>query len=451
MNDIAVNFFRFSKSNLKVYINISQYRSFLCEFIIYFAIAERLLMGLGVPSFSIYIIDVINFLLFLNLLIDRRKANFSIYILIYAIFIVIGVISAIPNYRVWGGAPFSTIIEVRNIIRFPIFFISCALYLKDNHIEHIFKVLTCIFYINFFLILYQYITYHPAGVWTRGDFLNGLFWTSVGGNTFVNALNIIIVGYWWCKWSLKKCSIWKFIIPFALSLAIAALIELKAFFVEIVILYLWYQFIHRKSGEEFIKSLMITVFMIVFAMFMLQIMFREYPWFRETMTLSGIINLVTDSSGYTGNNDLNRLNAVSIISKTIFNKDFGNILIGIGLGNGSTYSILGNYTTFFRLYSNLNYSWFSYSYTFVQCGIIGLTLYFFSFFYLLKKKKNKSYKLLSQLMIIISIMLLFYNETLKTDAGYFIYFAIARGFICQGNNVSENYGNNQIKVGISHE
>lgn len=47
---------------------------------------------------------------------------------------------------------------------------------------------------------------------------------------------------------------------------------------------------------------------------------------------------------------------------------------------------------------------------------------------------NEKYGLLTRTMILISFILMIYNETLKTDAGYFIYFAIACGFVNDFNS-----------------
>lgn len=108
-------------------------------------------------------------------------------------------------------------------------------------------------------------------------------------------------------------------------------------------------------------------------------MYQEYPWFKETMSLKGIIELVSDTTGYTGNNDLNRLTAIYTISKEFFKGNVLYILFGIGLGNGVVYSIGEIYTKFCQIYESSHYSWFSSAYIFVQCGLFGLVMYMLSF------------------------------------------------------------------------
>lgn len=425
---------------LKVEIHKKNWQQLMIVFIIICSLVERILIGIGMPTFIIYIIDLLDCILLLELIRKRGWKKFSIFILLYTILIILGSLIALPNYLLWGGTPLFTIIELRNIIRFPVFFISCTFFLKESNIEYIYKILTYVFYINFFVILYQYFTFYPQGVWTRGDYLNGIFWTSIGGNTFVNVLNLSVVVYWLCKWNKKQCPLWKFLLPLCLSLTIAALIELKVFFVEVVILYAWYFLNGRKTVKTLIKNVFIILIITAVAILVMQVMFKEYPWFRKTMSLKGILKLVTDSSGYTGSNDLNRLTAVFTIAHDFFKRDLADILLGIGFGNGAAYSLGGNFTNFYMLYGQSHYSWFLSAYIFVQCGAIGLCLYVSSFIYLLIKNKNKRYALLSQIMLILSIILTLYNETLKTDAGYLIYFAIASGFVmCKGNGVKTSF------------
>lgn len=93
-------------------------------------------------------------------------------------------------------------------------------------------------------------------------------------------------------------------------------------------------------------------------------------------------------------------------------------------------------TSFAKMYADIHYSWFSAIYTFVQTGAIGLISYIFTFVYFfIKKKKNASFSSMSQVLSILAILLLFYGEALKTDAGYFVYFAIACGFVYESKKI----------------
>jgi hypothetical protein len=362
-------------------------------------------------------------------IVKKRWKSFIPIILTYIGFLLCAILTAWLNYEVWGGTPFFTLIELRNVIRFPVFFFAVITFFQESEIEKVFKILTIFFYLNFIMIIYQYFTFRPANVWTRGDYLNGFFGTSVGGNTYVNALMLCVVIYWLCKWKNKECNLWNFLLPLMLSILVAALIELKAFFFEVGIIFVCYLMSCKKNQKEFMKNIGVVLLVIMVAFGALQLMYLEYPWFKESMSLTGMLKLASESTGYTSTGDLNRLTGIFTISTNVFQGNILEILFGIGLGNGAVYSLGGMYTTFCTLYEQIHYSWFSSTYLFVQCGFIGLSLYVLTFLILFLKKKNLRYQFLTSTMIILALFLIIYNETLKTDAGYLIYFAIASGYV----------------------
>lgn len=428
MNNEATYFFKFDASRKNIKVNKKNWPPFALGFILCFVLFERSFIELGAPGSIIYVIDLVNLLLLFRLIQNKTWKRFTAFILIYLAMVVFGVLIAFASYGIWGGNPLFSAIEIRNIIRFPIFFLACVAFLNEYGIEKIFKILTIYFYINSAYILFQYFTYHPAGVWMRGDLLNGFFGTTTGGNTYVNALMVCVVSYWLCKWAEHRCSMRAFAIPLCVSVAIAGLIELKVFFIEVFILYLWYLISQRKTIKELAKNIFVVLAVIGVGYIALQYMYKEYPWFRDAMSLSGMFSLLTEG-GYSNSQDLNRLTGILTVAGSIFKGDAFEILFGIGLGNAATYELRGHMTSFASAYSANHYSWFSLVYVFVQCGILGLLLYIYSFIYLFIKKKNKEYVLLSQTMCLMAFILIVLGEALKTDAGYFVYFAIACGFV----------------------
>lgn len=402
----------------------------LIKFEIIFILFERILIQLGLPHSIIYVVDISNIILLFFILQRKAWKQFSWLVLIYLLINILSFCSAIINYRIWNGNLLFTLIEIRNIVRFPIFFIACVAFLDESNYKNIYKIITIFFFINIPIIIYQYFTFHPPGVWTRGDMLNGLFGTDVGGNTFLNILMLIIVVYLLTGWAEGRISIKFFLMSAIASLLVAALIELKAFFLEFLFLYTWYLIKKRKTVKE-IEINVITIVLILFvSYFSLQIMYKEYPWFRETMTLSGLIKFISSDGGYTGSGDLSRFTGVLTIAVDIFKKNPLTILFGIGVGNGSAFTLGEQSTRFYSLYQRTHYNWFSGTFTFVQNGAIGLLLYIFTFIYLaLKKRRNNIFRLNSQIICMLAIFLVFYGEALKTDAGYLVYFAIASGFV----------------------
>lgn len=407
----------------------------IIEFEILYVLFERFFIQLGAPNKIIYLLDIINIFLLLKIIKSRNWNHFKGMIATYVLLIGVSIIVAFSNYLEWNSNPIYTIIELRNILRFLIFFIACVSLLTENSCIRIYNILIIYFFINALMIFYEYLTFHPVGIWTRGDYLNGFFGMSVGGNTFVNVSLLVVVSYLLSSWSKGIVSTKLFAISLVISLMISALIELKAFFLEFIILYIWYLVKKKKRKKEIQINILIIVLVILISYIGLQIMYKEYPWFRDTMSFSGMVSSVLDKGGYTSSGDLNRFTGVFTIANTIFNKDIVKILFGIGAGNASAFTVNGSSTKFFQIYENTHYNWFSGTFMFAQSGVVGLVLYLYSFLYLLRKKKQETvFKLNSQIMCIMTLFLIFYGEALKTDAGYLVYFAIASGFVKYSKN-----------------
>lgn len=421
-----------SKQITRVSLNASN----IIEIELVFVLFERLFIQLGLSESIIYILDAINVILFIMTLHRTVWKKYTKLLLLYLTLVILSLIIALVNYSIWKGNLLFTIAEARNILRFFVFFIACVTFLTEESCKRIYRLLILFFFANIPVIIYQYITFHPAGVWTRGDYLNGLFGTTVGGNTFVNAILLVVVTYMLVQWSNGEISSKLFIPAVLLSLVVSGLMELKAFFIEFALLYGWYLVKKKKSRKERNINIIVILLIIIITYGVLQIMYQEYPWFRQVMTLSGLIDSLTGSRyGYSGSGDLNRFTGVFTIASEFFGNNVFNILFGIGLGNASAFSIGKNIPKFYSLYQSSHYNWFSATYTFVQSGAIGLVLYLYSFIYLFKKKKNEIFKINSQIMCLIALFLVFYGEALKTDAGYLIYFAIASGFINTTKNI----------------
>lgn len=84
----------------------------------------------------------------------------------------------------------------------------------------------------------------------------------------------------------------------------------------------------EKSRKEKYLNIFLIVAAIIVSAVGLQIMYREYPWFMETMSLSGMIGQLT-GSGYTGNGDLNRFTGIFTIASEIFDGNPLKILFGL--------------------------------------------------------------------------------------------------------------------------
>lgn len=402
---------------------------------IIFALAERFLIQvLKLPSSIIYGMDILNILLLFCLIKIGRRNKYIGIILAYIGIIAILIIGGFVNWGKWGGNFATAIVEIRNIVRFPIFFLACTKFLNEDQVKKIYRLLVLFFSLNTIVILYQYFTFHPPGVWMRGDMLNGLFGTETGGNTFVNVILVVVVTYLLTTWAKKEISTICFFEAVGASLLISALIELKAFFLEFVAIYGWYFLKKRKSKKEIFLNVILITAAVIVSTVGLQIMYREYPWFKNSISISGIMEQLS-GRGYTGEGDLNRFTGIFTIASQFFKGNIGEVLFGIGAGNVSSSGFLGSQALFYNRYAKSHYDWFSATYMFAQGGAFCLLLYLFTFVYLFfKQKHSKRFELNTQIICILAAFLVFYGEALRTDAGYFVYFALASGFVKLGVN-----------------
>lgn len=412
-------------------------------FEICFVLFERYFIQLGAPSGIIYILDLINIYLLLTIIAGNKEKKFSVLILIYSSLIVGSIGVAVANIFVYGNNILFIVLEVRNIVRFLIFFLAIVKHFKAEHIDRVFLILEVYFWINSIFIVYQYFTYFPAdAAWMRGDLLNGFFGNSRGGNTFVNVEMLLVVLFLFVKWIKCECKLIHFLLALGMSVIVSGLIELKAFFVEIAFVYIWYILFVKKTKREIKLNIIIAIIAVAIMHIAVQIMAKEYPWFADSFSISKLWEAFT-STNYSSSDDLSRFTGMFTISKKMFHGDIIDILFGIGLGNGAASYVAGKTTRFASMYSASHYSWFQGTYLFVQCGTIGLMLFLSTFVELFRMKKNE-FKVFSNAIILLSIFLVFYGEALKTDAGYLVYFAIATGFTTLRENKSFNYENGSI-------
>lgn len=415
------------KSGIKSYIIDLTMTEKALLFEVCYVLFERYFVQLGAPSGIIYILDFINIYLLLNLCVGNREKKFGGLVLIYLIWVIGSVLIAMVNITSYGNNVGFSVLEVRNIVRFLIFFLAVVKFFRMDHIDNAFKIFEIYFWLNSAFIIYLYFTYFPSdALWMRGDLLNGFFGNSRGGNTFVNVEMLIVVLYLFVKWINRECKLLHFIFALAMSVIVAGMIELKAFFIEIAFVYIWYLLFVKKTKREIELNVIIVFFSIMIMHIAVQIMSKEYPWFADAFSISKLWEAFT-STGYSSTDDLNRFTGMLTISKRMFHGDILEVLFGVGLGNGAASVIAGNTTRFASMWSDSHYSWFQGTYLFVQCGTIGLMLFLSTFIVLYRKKKN-SYRVFSNAIILLSIFLVFYGEALKTDAGYLVYFAIATGF-----------------------
>ncbi len=374
------------------------------------------------PSSISYLTDIIWIMLFILIIINRQKIAFlKFYRNWILLFFAYTMMMLIINQQslllyLWG---------LRNNFRFYVFFLACVLFLKSKDINSILKIMIFFYYINFFLCLYQYYALDK-----HGDALGGIFGVQQGCNSYLNLFLVIICTYQTLNYICKKVSFIKCASVIAIACYLAALSELKIFFVEIIAIVILTVLFTRFSW----RKLVLIASSVLILILAINVLFVIFPQWRNYFTFDSIYRYATDSRGYTGAGDLNRLTAITQINRLFFNNSLSQQIFGFGLGSceySSKFEFLTSH--FYNVYNHLHYIWLSNAWTYLETGYVGL-LFFNGFFILsflisfrVKSRFDGGNVMinLARIVAVCCIIMAIYNVSLRVECGYLAYFILS--------------------------
>ena len=381
---------------------------------------------LNLPDFLKYTVDIIWIGLLVTIIINRfrmpNKESVKLLMLVFAFWIVtlLGFIINIKNplYYLWG---------FRNNFRFFVYFFACCMFLKEHNITEILALFDKLFYLNFVVSIFQFFA-----LGKKMDYLGGIFGTDVGCNSKTIVFFSIIITRSILRYindteTTKSC-----LVKCGMSLIIAALAELKFFFV----LFIGILFLTLIITKTSIKKLWIIIFVCVCIYSSSMLLVAIFPGSRGFLDLEWLLKVATSSSGYTGRGDINRLTAIPIVW-TRFLETWPDRLLGLGLGNCDTSAFSFLNTSFFERYGYLHYNWFSSAFMFLETGIVGFCMYllFFVGVYIYAGKREKSGEgvleacQLVRVLAPVCLLLIIYNASMRIEEAYIMYFVLALPFI----------------------
>lgn len=409
--------------------NIPTMLVFLSLIFIFF---YRFFIGLGAMESIKYTLDVITIALaFISIRKKRFNNLFKLTISIYGLIIAVGTITRLFYISTWTSNIANYLMDIRMLLRYPLFAFGCTSVLNNDDCKHIKKLLYFFNIINSICIVYQYLTVNVADYWMRGDYLNGFFGAYRGGNLYENVLLVIVTIIVFDDYLKNKINAPAMIINIILNLFVATIIELKFFYVEAVVVFFIYFFSSFKelTAKEVYRNIILFVIITVFGICFVNILYKLYPWMQGTLTsLERISDYLSNSHG-DSQEMINRTTFISDVSNIIFHGRVINLVFGIGLGSANTGMIGGMLPEFTQKYSTTAYSWYSSSYMLVETGIIGFTLYLMTFLLPASKKfvRYSSNRKIILCTCIMSLLIIFYNETFRTEAGLMmcLLFAVA--------------------------
>ncbi len=393
---------------LTVYIFIMPYLlSMLMEF-------------LGVPSFIKYTVDAawvgIFLLLFVRkrILLDKKVTPFVIFTGLFLLYVLVAYLFNYQSvfYFLWG---------VRNNFRFYIAFLAFALFLDEDDISGCFKIIDVLFWVNAAVSLVQFFAFGY-----RQDYLGGIFGVGRGCNAYSIMLFVLVVARSVLSYMNGIEKPFACFLKCAATLFLAAMAELKFYFVIFVLILILASAFTKFSWRKIIIFILMAV-MIMFAGSILTVIFGE----GEALTLDRIIELATATS-YATEEDMGRFTAIPTVSEK-FLPGFFPRMFGRGLGNCDTSAFAICNTPFFEAYSDLHYNWFSSAFLYLEMGVVGLVfnLSFFIIAFIFARRcykrgtSNPFFCQIAMIFAIISIILTFYNASMRKEVAYIAYFALA--------------------------
>lgn len=326
-------------------------------------------------------------------------------------------------YYLWG---------FRNNFRFYAAFFAFAAFLDATDIDAFFRTVDKLFWLNVFVSLFQFFV---TGL--NQDLLGGIFGVEAGVNGYTNMFFVIVLTHSLVLCFEKKESQKACISKFLAAFWIAALAELKFFFVEAMLIlvlsalltnFSWRKFWIVAGGIAAVFSFA-ALLVIIFPNFA---GFLSIDWFRET---------ALSDKGYTSSGDLNRLTAITR-SNELWLTHWSQRIFGLGLGNCDTSNFAIVNTPFYEQYGHMHYTWMVHAIMYLETGYIGLIFYFgfFVLVYLAIRKIErqsegiaKSYCRMSKIVTICCPLIAVYNASLRGESAYMAYFVLAIPFALNRN------------------
>jgi len=386
--------------------------------------------SLRIPDMITYSVDIVWVGLLISML-NRKRHYITLPIkkllIICGIFFAFTLVGFLLNfqsvfYYLWG---------LRNNARFFVYFFACVLFVKHESVEHYLNFFDKVFWINSSVMLFQFFVMD-----IKQDYLGGVFGTSKGCNGYTNILFIIVTTKSILYCLNNKEQLWRCLLKCAVAVVLAAFAELKAFYIEFVVIVAMAMCFTKSSY----KKVWISIGSVVGIVVGVQLVALLFPIFAEWFSFERIWDTLTNSRGYTSKNDMNRLTVVSIAMER-FLPAIHDKLFGLGLGNCDYAGFDFLITPFYRAFNGLNYTWFSSAMLILETGIVGMGLYICFFVYLFLsswKMRHSSHKnaIHCQLSMICAVMcgfLFILNASLRVESGFMMFFVLSLPFIMKEN------------------
>lgn len=391
--------------------------------LIYNLLIKFLISPLGFPSILNYLTDIVTLLL-LIIIADQcyvvfKEINYRSALWCIALFSLAVLIGAEWNLV----KPALLLWAIRNTFRFYVFFLACIVLLTSEDVDRIFAVMIKFQVLNIVLCLYEYFV-----LGAKQDHLGGIFGTAAGCNGALNLYFCILLAYGISGYLADKISLVCMAFLISSTAVIAAFSELKIFYVEFIIITAVVMILSRPTLKTIFLVLMTIGSLLVGLNILKEIFPRHYAVLMDPESFVQYFA----SEGTDGYN-ISRMNAFSQLNELFFKNDLWKNLFGYGFGNCeiSTYNIFKS--EFYKNNQDLNYGYFSHVMVFLETGYMGIVTYILFFadgiryalVHMGKLAKKRFHGITAAATGIIVIMNLWYNNAMRIEYAYMVYFVLS--------------------------
>lgn len=285
--------------------------------------------------------------------------------------------------------------------------------------QRMFSWLCQLQWVNLLLGIYQY-----RILGKKQDYLGGIFGTAKGCNALLNVYLCFIIAYVTLQYMQKRRSLFYLLLSLASSMILAGLSELKIVFIEIPLIILVIVILSPVRRRLF-RVCLTAIIAIIVGLLVLKQLFPDH--FAIVVNLE---QLIAYGNSEEGSYTLSRFHAFENINKLFFHNDVFQNLFGFGFGNCeySAYDFLTS--SFYKSYGSFNYRWFAHQIMFLETGYIGIFLYLciigMIFLSAVRNRRRVgqeySANSLTIIMCIITAISIWYNASVRTEAGYLLFF-----------------------------
>lgn len=324
--------------------------------------------------------------------------------------------------------------DFRGMLRPMLFGCICLGFVTENRFHDWMKLLTILYWVNAAVFLVQF------AFGARMDFLGGLFGIELGVNGRNNVFFCVIVCYQIARYLEGKEGTLKTMAVLSSSVLLAALSELKIYFVEaaciiaaVVFLDLVKCFLEKRMDKADRKKYGILVLcLLVSYIGALVILYLVYPLaFKQMTQAKRFVKYDSGCSAY----KLGRLTAFKNISDMFFHWEPVKMLFGSGFGSFVDSNVSAMQGVNFPEFGDLNYSWFTFQLNYLETGLLGVILYCGTIVVpgiqaawgLLRGKCGEHFSLYACTLTMCPIMLLLYvyNNSLRGEMAYLAFLCLA--------------------------